>query len=251
MPWSVSEIFRPRWNSGTPSRSSSARIRIETVACVTLSLRGGLGEAQVLRDPVERPDLVEVHGSARLMGWRGLGTETGVPLDMLMGGVGGNGDADVVEWHRGQWPPPPLIPPQRGRETTEAPWCSLARRLLPPRQLCRLVPRRGCRGVVAQMRLTPSRGPVPSAARVPGACRDGFGAGGAERSRWLRAAALGCGRRGRAGPRPSRGRGVTETRSSKTKHSPLKRLSVSGTASRYFRMPPLRWNTSSKPCDSM
>jgi ABC-type ATPase involved in cell division len=39
----------------------------------------------------------------------------------------------------------------------------------------------------------------------------------------------------------------TDTRLSKTKHSPCHRLSVSGTSSRYFSMPPLRWKTFSKP----
>src|SRR5947207_14119709 len=34
---------------------------------------------------------------------------------------------------------------------------------------------------------------------------------------------------------------ASATRSSNTKHSPRQRLSVSGTPSRYFRIPPLRW----------
>src|SRR5690606_15013922 len=36
MPWSVRVTLRPRWKRGTPSSSSSARMRMETVACVTL-----------------------------------------------------------------------------------------------------------------------------------------------------------------------------------------------------------------------
>src|SRR6056297_3608833 len=46
---------------------------------------------------------------------------------------------------------------------------------------------------------------------------------------------------------PSRSPCPTDTRPSKTKQAPCHRLSASGTSSRYFRIPPARWYTSSTP----